>query len=294
MMAPICFGRVDPPSFDDVATIFAERCTLCHSGSSAPLGLRLDSPEGVLQGSERGPVVIPGDPDSSELVRRIRGTSLPRMPLTGPPYLDDADIDRIVAWIAAGALPATGENGGAEPLPGSVEPPPPPPEAGSFEDVAPVFLQRCATCHSPNGVMGAPPEDLILTTHGAILAGGERVVVVPGVPLASELYRRVAGIATPRMPFDGPPFLDDATIERIRVWIARGAPGADGRPTAVRPGSEVRLHGTLTGRWELDGLPLQVTPNTRFDDDPAIGSYVEVRGVLSADGGVQATRIRAR
>jgi hypothetical protein len=56
----------------------------------------------------------------------------------------------------------------------------------------------------------------------------------------------------------------------------------------------VRLHGTLTGRWELDGLPLQVTPNTRFDDDPAIGSYVEVRGVLSADGGVQATRIRAR
>src|SRR5690554_1069112 len=59
------------PSYEEVAVIFEARCVMCHSGGGAPVGLRLDSYEGVMAGSSRGAVVLPGDPEESELVKRI-------------------------------------------------------------------------------------------------------------------------------------------------------------------------------------------------------------------------------
>jgi hypothetical protein len=51
--------------------------------------------------------VIPGDPTNSYLVQKLLGSpgivGL-RMPRSGPPYLTDAQISQIQAWIAAGAL----------------------------------------------------------------------------------------------------------------------------------------------------------------------------------------------
>ena len=285
------------PAYADVQAIFGERCTLCHSGEQPPLGLGLDSFESVMSGSVNGPVVVPGDPDGSELVRRIRGTSTPRMPLTGPPYLSDAEIGTVAAWIAAGAQgPTTAPNPAHSPsdAAGEDNPVDPVAEPGTFADVQAILGQRCVSCHSAGGVMGAPPEGLVLTSWEAMVAGGERAVVVPGVPGASELLRRIEGWSLPRMPFDGPPYLGDEQIESVRRWIERGAPGPDGRPAAVPVGAEVRLGGTLTGRWEIDGFPLAVTGDTRIDDHPTVGSYVEARGVVTAEGGVRATRIRTR
>src|SRR6056297_3375123 len=96
-------GGGPAPDREAVAALFAEHCTLCHGGASPTLGLDLGDLQGALRGSDRGPVVVPGDPEASELVMRLRGTSQPRMPLTGPPYLDDEQIGLVVDWIAAGA-----------------------------------------------------------------------------------------------------------------------------------------------------------------------------------------------
>lgn len=96
-------GAQEAVDFTAVAAIFDERCTVCHSGAAAALGLRLDSYEHVMAGSEDGAVVAPGDPDGSELVRRLEGASLPRMPLTGPPFLDEAQIQVVRDWIEVGA-----------------------------------------------------------------------------------------------------------------------------------------------------------------------------------------------
>ena len=85
---------------------------MCHSGETAPLGLRLDSLEHALQGSENGPVLVAGDPEASELIKRLKGLSQPRMPLTGPPFLDQAQIAMIEEWIEAG-MPA-GETAATE------------------------------------------------------------------------------------------------------------------------------------------------------------------------------------
>ena len=278
-------------TFVTLAPLLVERCVVCHRGPNAPLGLRLDSFQGVMAGSDRGPVVRPGDPAGSELLRRLRGESVPRMPLTGPPYLSDADITRVSAWIAAGAPRGSGEDALV-----AVDSSPPP-RAGEevrFSDVAPIFLQRCVKCHSQPGIMGAPPHGLRLTGLPELLQGGERVVVVPGVPQASELYRRITGRAEPRMPFDGPPFLSSEEIRLIGNWIAQGARDAEGRPSPLPVGEPVRFSGELTDHWAVDDLVLNVTEITRIDKTPRIGDRVEVRGVVDADGGIRVVRLRRR
>lgn len=97
------------PGWPEMAALFEERCVMCHSGVHAALGLHLDSREGALAGSRDGPVLVPGDPEGSELVRRLRGTSLPRMPFLSYP-LEEEEIALVESWIAAG-LP---EDGAAE------------------------------------------------------------------------------------------------------------------------------------------------------------------------------------
>jgi hypothetical protein len=118
--------------------------------------------------------------------------------------------------------------------------------------------------------------------------------VVPGHPEASELVRRIRGQALPRMPFDGPPYLSEADIALIVAWIRQGARDATGDPLALPAGAEVRLHGELTGRWTLDGLPLGGIAGARIDKAPAAGDYVEVRGRVCADGAIVVERLRPR
>jgi len=89
-------------TYADVGKIFGQSCTVCHSGSSPPLGLRLDNYANVMAGSQTGPVVIPGKPDESELVRRVRGIDQPRMPFGKPP-LQEGEIGVVVRWVEAGA-----------------------------------------------------------------------------------------------------------------------------------------------------------------------------------------------
>ncbi len=287
LVAPVLYGQ-DRADADRVLALFAARCVACHSGPGAAVGLRLDSRQGVIAGSGRGPVVIAGDPGRSELLRRIRGDSLPRMPLTGPPYLATDEVALIERWIFDG-MPE-----GVEASPPAVPPRPGPGEAVTYAHVAPLFARHCARCHAERGLMGAPPEGYLLTGLDDVLAADDRVRVVPGNPGASELVRRIRGQSLPRMPFDGPPFLDDEEIVLIERWIAQGARDADGHSAPVPGGARVRLHGTLTGRMSIDGLELVPGPRMRIDKSPVPGSRVEVRGRIDAAGRVVVERLRRR
>lgn len=82
-----------------VQPIFDRNCIACHGGQ---MGLWLDSYERVLAGSQRGPVVIPDNPDASELIRRVTGVSQPAMPFGQPP-LSRNDLALLRRWIAEGA-----------------------------------------------------------------------------------------------------------------------------------------------------------------------------------------------
>lgn len=279
-------------TYTELAPILAARCVMCHSGPDAALGLRLDTLDNLHKGSHKGPIVKAGDPAGSELIRRIKGTSQPRMPMTGPPFLSDQEISLFERWVAAGLKPGRGAEG-VTPATAPAAPPKPD-DTVTYAHVAPIFARRCAKCHTDSGAMGPAPEGYRLTSLEATLAPTDRARVVPGNPDASELVRRIRGQARPRMPFDGPPYLSDAEIGVITRWIAQGARDAEGTPAVLPAGARLRLHGTLSERWRFDDLPLTVGPSTRIDKSPSPGSYVEVRGHLGPDGAVIAERIRRR
>ena len=276
------------PGFDTIAPILADKCVVCHSGQTPAAGLRLDSFEAVLKGSARGPVVQSGSPETSELIRRIKGISQPRMPMAGPPYLPDTEVAAIENWITGGL-----KEGGAVSMPSGPQRPAPG-ESVTYKHVAPIFATRCAKCHTDNGAMGRPPEGYRLTSHAATVSARDRVRVIPGNAAASELVRRIRGQSRPRMPFDGPPYLSEEETGLIEDWINQGARDAEGKPAPVPVGARVRLHGRLEPGQKLDGVQLVIGRGTRIDKNPRPGDYVQVRGRIDRAGNIQVDRLRRR
>ncbi len=88
----------------DIEPILHERCYLCHGGQQQMAGLRLDSRDSALKGSDSGPVIIPGDPGASKLVERVSSDREGfRMP-PGSEQLSVSEIAAVKEWIASGAV----------------------------------------------------------------------------------------------------------------------------------------------------------------------------------------------
>ena len=89
--------------------LLAANCYACH-GEAARAGLRLDSREGMLKGGDTGPVIVPGKPEESTLIKAVQHTDgYPKMP-RGRAKLQQADIDVLVEWVRGGAAwPASAE-----------------------------------------------------------------------------------------------------------------------------------------------------------------------------------------
>jgi mono/diheme cytochrome c family protein len=92
---------------EDVLPIFRGRCVGCHQtgGEGAEKsGLDLTSYAGLMNGTKFGKMVIPGDPESSNLMWLLDWRASPelRMP-HGKKKLSTCDRDAIRAWIREGA-----------------------------------------------------------------------------------------------------------------------------------------------------------------------------------------------
>ena len=89
-----------PVSFSEqIMPIFEQYCTECHGNMNAELGLNLSTYEGVMQGSDYGTVVEPGNPDGSLLIDMIESGDMPEEGDPVPP----AQLELIKTWIAEGA-----------------------------------------------------------------------------------------------------------------------------------------------------------------------------------------------
>jgi mono/diheme cytochrome c family protein len=114
-------------------------------------------------------------------------------------------------------------------------PPPPPPSTGTTltQLQNTVFSPICSGCHTGQGTN--LPGAMNLTSSAASFAALVNVAsqqqptvlrVSPSSPDASYLVRKLEGtpgITGSRMPLGGP-FLDQATLDQVRSWIATGAP----------------------------------------------------------------------
>ena len=67
-----------------VRPILVEQCLSCHGEKKQSSGLRLDSKAAVLKGTDDGPVVVPGKPEESALVKAIRHAGAIKMPPKKP------------------------------------------------------------------------------------------------------------------------------------------------------------------------------------------------------------------
>lgn len=90
---------------NNVAPVLQERCLSCHGADQRKGGLRLHLREAVDAGGASGaPTLAAGNPDASELFRRIASTNPDeRMPPKGAP-LNAEQVEAIRQWIADGAV----------------------------------------------------------------------------------------------------------------------------------------------------------------------------------------------
>jgi mono/diheme cytochrome c family protein len=90
-----------------IRPVLAENCQSCHGPEKQKGSLRLDSAVAFNKGGESGPIVTPGNPDASRLIKAIRQTDADlKMPPKGK--LTDAQIADLATWIKMGApWPAT-------------------------------------------------------------------------------------------------------------------------------------------------------------------------------------------
>ncbi len=127
-----------------------------------------------------------------------------------------------------------------------------------FRDVRPILRANCVGCHKPGKTKGG----LDLTTHAALLKGGESGdILQPGHAEDSELFTQVEG-AEPEMPKDAEPLLP-AEVALLQRWIAEGAkddtpadPGAAHRLAA--PPAYQRAPAIAALAWSPDGAVLAV------------------------------------
>ena len=92
---------------EDVMPILVGRCVSCHQPGgegTAKSGLDLTSYAGVMKGTKFGPMVVPGDPESSNLMVLLDWRASPdlRMP-HGMKQLNSCDRNDIRSWIREGA-----------------------------------------------------------------------------------------------------------------------------------------------------------------------------------------------
>lgn len=87
-----------------IRPILARHCTACHGTDEATreADLRLDNFDGATKDLGGYAAIVPGDPDSSELMERVTSDDDP-MPPDGHARLTEDEIETLRRWIADGA-----------------------------------------------------------------------------------------------------------------------------------------------------------------------------------------------
>jgi hypothetical protein len=108
------FASIQNDIFNNADSTGRAACTQCHNtiggrfnGLDLSPAVAYNNLVGVASRGRVGAVrVIPGDPENSYLVHKLEGRPGivgVRMPLSGPPYLTDGQVQVIKRWIELGA-----------------------------------------------------------------------------------------------------------------------------------------------------------------------------------------------
>jgi mono/diheme cytochrome c family protein len=109
LLAPAAFAAADAKGEEfftaKVWPIIDTSCTGCHGEKKQKAKLRLDSREGWLKGGEDGKIVVPGDPDKSDVMTAIKREAKDEdqnMPPKKDKALSKEQVAIIGEWIKMG------------------------------------------------------------------------------------------------------------------------------------------------------------------------------------------------
>lgn len=140
-----------------IQPVLKQKCVSCHNPQKRKGDLLLDTPENILKGGKHGPVLVAGQPDSSELIRRVLlpGHDDDHMPPKGKRQLTPEEIELLRQWIAAGAdfaMPAAQLSPGAVATATAVSFPPVEVEAADPDDLDLLHQNRLAVLSLGEGL----------------------------------------------------------------------------------------------------------------------------------------------
>jgi mono/diheme cytochrome c family protein len=90
----------------DVIPIMYLRCTVCHGLRRQEAGLDLRSRVSMLKGGKSGPVIVPGHPEQSLILKRIQSGEMPpkkELMDVSIKMITPTETEKLASWIAAGA-----------------------------------------------------------------------------------------------------------------------------------------------------------------------------------------------
>jgi hypothetical protein len=96
----------------DVVPILKQKCFQCHGEAVQMSNLDLRTRASMLKGGDKGPALVPGNPEASRMYRRVAGLEQPAMPMAPLPPLSASELAVIKDWISQGA---PGENAADQP-----------------------------------------------------------------------------------------------------------------------------------------------------------------------------------
>lgn len=101
----------------DVKPLFEEKCFACHGGLQQKAGLRVDTVKLMLDGGDRGPVIVAGQSGQSKLIDHITGKKGFKLmpPATDGEPFSAAQVATIRKWIDQGAKGPADEKPEADP-----------------------------------------------------------------------------------------------------------------------------------------------------------------------------------
>lgn len=96
----------NPVIYSDVVTrILDDKCVTCHNPNKKKGQLLMTSFDALLKGGESGNILVPGDPENSQLIQRLHlpADDEEHMPPEGKTPLNENEISILEQWIALGA-----------------------------------------------------------------------------------------------------------------------------------------------------------------------------------------------
>ncbi len=244
------------PRFEsDILPVFEANCLVCHGENLRQNGLDLRTRDATLKGGETGAGIAPGRPDESLLFQKVSSGAMPM----GPGKLGADEIELIRKWIEAGAL-KQGEDLEAAKSQLAAQ------QVTEREALVTILHVKCIVCHGKR----IQRAGLDLRTRAGLLKGGKSgPAIVPGKPDESLLIKRITAREMPPPEWQFSYFTRDISsgeLEKLRQWIAAGAPPDSGEVAQVGDGPDPLISDEERKFWSFVAPSRPAAPSVEDQD----------------------------